>query len=80
MEEKSPKELRNLLIQLTSDGFNRSLGALDEAGAIDLTELGQHYREIGSRSYDIVTEQMELTADHGIESIQAVFKNSQPPA
>ena len=58
------------LLGILTDGFNRSLRALVEAGALDDTILRKHYQGAGSRYYDLVTEQMEITAKHGAEAIR----------
>jgi len=64
MKTITDKELQGLLINIMSDGFNRSLNALSESGAIDTKKLRKEYHGVGSKYYDIVTEQLELTAVH----------------
>ena len=63
------QHLKGLLVNIMSDGLNRSMGALDDAGAIDRTKLMTEYRGIGSKYYDIVTEQLELTAEYCAQSV-----------
>ena len=63
------QHLKGLLVNIMSDGLNRSMGALDDAGAIDRTKLMTEYCGIGSKYYDIVTEQLELTAEYCAQSV-----------
>jgi len=62
MQTITDEEIKGLLIGIMSDGFNRSLGALSDCGAIDTKKLRKEYRGVGSKYYDMVTEQLELTA------------------
>jgi hypothetical protein len=64
MRNPTDDQIAGLLIGIISDGFNRSLGALEAAGAVDTKKLRGHYKGIGSKYYDIVTEQIVLTAKH----------------
>ena len=61
-----------------TDGFNRSIGALAKAGAVDMDRLREHYKGMGSKYYDLVTEQLEFTAKHGNTRIRALFADSGP--
>lgn len=63
------KEIAGMLIAIISDGFNRSLGVLEKARAIDTKKMRADYKGVGSRYYDLVTEQIELTAKYGAKSI-----------
>ena len=65
MSTPSEKELAGQLVGIISDGLNRSLRALAEAGAIDTKKLHTQYNGVGSKYYDLVTEQIELTAKYG---------------
>jgi hypothetical protein len=58
MQNPTDDQIAGLLIGIISDGFNRSLGALEAAGAIDTTKMRRHYTGIGSKFYDMVTEQI----------------------
>ncbi len=61
MSHPNEKAVAERLVHIISDAFNRSINALEGAGAIDTKELRKHYRGIGSKYYDIVTEQIEMT-------------------
>jgi hypothetical protein len=70
MSIPSEKELAGLLVGIISDGFNRSLRALAEAGAVDTKKLHTQYKGVGSKYYDLVTAQIELTAKNGAAGIR----------
>ncbi len=57
----SEEEIVAGLIDIISDGFNRSLGALRDVGAIDTVEMDSAYKGLGSRYPDLVTEQIVKT-------------------
>lgn len=61
MTEKLEHDIAALLTALLTAGFNRSIGALEDAGAIKTKKMREEYKGIGSKYYDLVTEQMELT-------------------
>jgi hypothetical protein len=61
------------LIGIISDGFNRSLGALEAAGAVHTKKMRRRYTGIGSKFYDMVTEQIVLTAKFGAPSMRQLF-------
>jgi hypothetical protein len=63
---------------IISDGLNRSLGALEQAGAIDMKRMRVHYRGIGSRFYDVVTEQIEYTAQYAAPAMRQLFLDDNP--
>ena len=73
MKHPTDKQIEAVLGGIISDGFNRSLGALIKAGAIDATKLPKHYKGTGSKYYDLVTEQIELTAKYGTSGIRHLF-------
>jgi hypothetical protein len=73
MRNPTDDEIAGRLVAIISDGFNRSLGALEAAGALDLTKLRRHYAGVGSKYYDIVTEQIELAAKHGEPGLRELF-------
>lgn len=83
MSNRTDEEIMGLLIAIIHNGFNRSLGALERAGAIDTRKMFIHYKGMGSKYYDIVTEQMELAARLGIPSVRKLFsgqgEDSTPP-
>ena len=73
MQNPTDDELAGRLINIISDGFNRSLGALREAGAVDTTIMDEQYKGIGSKYYDIVTEQIVLTAKLNAPSLRRLL-------
>jgi hypothetical protein len=75
MKHPTDKQIEAVLGGIISDGFNRSLSALAKAGAIDTTKLREHYKGVGSKYYDLVTEQIELTAKYGTKGIRHLFSD-----
>ena len=75
MGNPTDDEIEAQLIGTIRDGFNRSLGALATAGAIDTKKLRGHYKGIGSKHYDVVTEQIVLTAKIGASGIRQLFSD-----
>jgi hypothetical protein len=73
MRDPTDDQIAGLLIGIISDGFNRSLGALEAAGALDTKKMQGHYKGIGSKYYDIVTEQIVLTAKYTAPSLRRLF-------
>ena len=73
MKHPTDKQIEGILVGIISDGFNRSLDALRVAGAIDTTKLPEHYKGVGSKYYDLVTEQIALTARYGTKGIRHLF-------
>ena len=73
MNKPTDEEISGRLLSIISDGFNRSLGALVQAGAIDTKKLNKHYKGVGSKFYDLVTEQIVLTARYATPSIRQLF-------
>lgn len=73
MNGPTQAQIESLLIGILSDGFNRSLSALSEAGAVDTTQLAAHYKGQGSKYYDLVTAQIEITARAGASALQNLF-------
>jgi hypothetical protein len=53
--------LKKLLIYAMTDAFNRSISALEAAGAFSLKKMRSEYKGVGSRYYDVVTEAMLQT-------------------
>lgn len=80
MKNPTDSEIAARLVHIISDGFNRSLGALEQAGAIDAKKLGAHYKGVGSKFYDIVTEQIEYTAGYGAPAIRQLFADDNTSA
>ena len=79
MKHPSNLELEAVLAEIISDGFNRSLNALAQAGAIDTTKLAEQYKGAGSKYYDLVTAQIALTAQHGAKSIKILYSEAGDP-
>ena len=79
MSHPSDKEIAGILVAIISDGFNRSLRALDEAGAIDTKRMRSEYNGVGSKFYDLVTEQIELTAKYGTPGVRSLFTRDEGP-
>ena len=64
MSQQLEEEIRQLLVNLMTDGFNRSLNALRDAKAVNTKKMDGYYCGIGSKYYDMVTDQMELTTEN----------------
>lgn len=75
MKNPTDQEIAGRLVNIISDGFNRSLGALAKAGAIDLKKMSEHYKGYGSKYYDIVTEQIEYTARVTAPGVRRLFSD-----
>jgi hypothetical protein len=80
MTNPTDEEISAQLVALISDGFNRSISALVQAGALDTTRMNEHYAGVGSRFYDLVTEQITLTARHGTPNVRQLFLHDTPTA
>lgn len=80
MKTPTDQEIAGRLVNIISDGFNRSLGALEQAGAINTKKLRKHYKGIGSKFYDIVTEQIEYTARYAAPTVRQLFSDDKPNA
>jgi hypothetical protein len=77
MPAPSEEELAELLIGIIADGFNRSWGALERAGAVDSKMMREHYNGVGSKFYDLVTEQIVLTAKYGASGLRRRFLEAE---
>ena len=73
MNTPSEREIAGTLVAIISDGFNRALSALEKAGAIDTKKLRTEYRGVGSKYYDLVTEQIEYTANLGAVGMKKIL-------
>ena len=73
MNHPNEKAVAERLVHIISDAFNRSINALEDAGAIDTKKLRKHYAGIGSKYYDIVSEQIEITIRSGAPWICDLF-------
>lgn len=79
MKHPSNVVLEAVLAEIISDGFNRSLNALAQAGAIDTTKFAEHYKGSGSKYYELVTAQIALSAQHGAKSIELLYPEAGDP-
>lgn len=75
MKHPTDEEIAAQLVAIISDGFNRSLGALVDAGAVDTTKLRRHHTGVGCKFYDLVTEQIEVTAKHATPGVRRLFSD-----
>jgi hypothetical protein len=73
MQIPTDDEIVGRLVGIISDGFNRSLGTLEAVGAIDTRKLRGQYKGIGSKYYDLVTEQIVLTARYAVPGVRQLF-------
>jgi hypothetical protein len=75
MSSSDEERIRGILVNIISDGFNRSIGTLEEAGAIDTKKMRTEYKGIGSKYYDLVTEEIEYTAKYGARGVLELLEN-----
>lgn len=75
MSSSDEERIRGILVNIISDGFNRSIGTLEEAGAIDTKKTRTEYKGIGSKYYDLVTEEIEYTAKYGARGVLELLEN-----
>lgn len=73
MRNPTDDEIAERLIGIISDGVNRSLGVLEAAGAVDTKKMRGHYKGVGSKYYDMVTEQIVLTAKYAAPGVRQLF-------
>ncbi len=75
MSSSEEERIKGILIDIISDGFNRSLGALEQAGAVNTKKMRTAYKGIGSKYYDLVTQEIEYTAKYGAKSLLEQLEN-----
>ena len=75
--DKLQAQIEGLLIDIISDGINRSPWALVNAEAIDISVIQEHYIGIGSKYYDLVSKEIEYTAKHGAKAIKYKLEKNQ---
>lgn len=80
MRNPTDEEIAARLVAILSDGFNRSLGALVQAGALDTAKMQKQYTGAGSKFYDLVTEQITITAQYATPSVRELFSPDVPSA
>lgn len=73
MKNPTTQDIEAVLINILSDGFNRSFGALRAVGVIDEQKLAEKYRGVGSEYYDLVTAKIELSARYAVPGIRSLF-------
>jgi hypothetical protein len=73
MRNPTDDEIVGPLIGIISDGFNRSLRSLEAAGAVEFKKMRRNYNGIGSKYYDLVTEQIVLTAKYAAPGVRQLF-------
>ena len=61
------------LVGILADGFNRSLNALEDAGAIDTRVLRSNYKP-GSDYYALVTAALEMTTVYARPGIRKIVE------
>ena len=74
-EHSIKKQIQGVVRTGIQHGFNRSIGALENANAIDSTEMRNEYKGVGSKYYDLVTEQIEYTEKQLESVIDEIVKN-----
>ncbi len=70
MPNPTDEEIAARLVGIISDGFNRSLGALEHARALNTSRVRIQYKGVGSKYHDLVTAQIELTARYGVAAVR----------
>jgi len=76
MKNQLEDKLIVALTPILSDGFNRSISALEEAGALDLQEMRTAYQGIGSTYYDAVTAALEHTVEHARPVLREIIDST----
>ncbi|MEO1246226.1 MAG: hypothetical protein AAFX56_11150 [Pseudomonadota bacterium] len=75
MNQSTEDQIAASLVGILADGLNRSLNALEDAGAIDTTVLRSNYKP-GSEYYALVTAALEQTAKYARPSIRKIIEES----
>ena len=70
-------EIAKLLYHWMTNGFNRALGALRDAKAIDTSEMDKEYTGVGSMYYDMVSDQMKLAVEYAQPSIRKLVEEER---
>ena len=73
MSQSMEDKLAAFVVGIMGDAFNRSLIALEDAGAIDTTVLRSNYKP-GSAFYSLVTAELEKTADYARPGIREIIR------
>lgn len=77
MDKELDERIESILIEIMSDGFNRSINVLEEVGAINRKKMLKEYKGIGSKYYDLVAEQFEYTAHYGKKAIYELLQKER---
>lgn len=77
MNQSAEEKIVDSLIGMLTDGFNRTLTALEEAGAIDTEVLRSDYKP-GSDYYILVSAALEQTADSARPMIRKIIEENLP--
>lgn len=78
MSNDLEKKIESMLVEIMSDGFNRSVSALEKIGAVDTKIMRMEYRGVGSKYYDVVTKEFEYTARNAAPGlIESLAKEPQ---
>jgi len=75
MNQSAEDKIVSSLVGILADGFNRSLNALEKAGAIDTTVLRSNYKP-GSEYYALVTAALEQTVSYARPGIRKIIEES----
>jgi hypothetical protein len=76
MQNPTDDEIASMLVGILTRGFNRSLGALESAGAVNTKRMRGQYKGVGSKYHDLVTEQIEMTANYSVSNLRALFQGA----
>jgi|GEM_PF-2947404 len=77
MPQPTDEQIAALLTGIISDGFNRSISALEKARAVDTGEMRTAYSGIGSKYYDMVTIEIERTARLCLPAVRRLFVDGE---
>jgi hypothetical protein len=72
--------IARLLYGPMTDGFNRSMNAHRDAGATKTRKMDGQYCGVGSKYYDMVTEQMQLTVECAKPAIRRLLESHELPS
>jgi hypothetical protein len=72
LRERPLTPLESCLGAFIGDGFNRSMHALESAGALDRRRMDEHYKGVGTRYYDLVSGQLEIASVEGARNLRSL--------
>ena len=76
MKDQLEDELVVALSYILSDGFNRSINALEDAGALYLRQMRAAYQGVGSTYYDVVTSALENKVEQARPKIREIIDST----